>query len=100
MFEIKAFSDNLAHTLDPEDVCENHDSQKGGPFSRTHADGWTIRGYISEDYFYWVNYFEAEHPVFGRVWGDFEDMVCADSKEGYEAFVQAHGPNTWDYGDI
>jgi hypothetical protein len=75
-----------------EEVC--------GPSTYTHADGWTISGSVSEDYYYWVNAFEASHPVFGRVWGDFETMVCADSEEGYNAFVSAHGPEVWDYYDI
>ena len=82
MFEIKPFSDGMAHTLDVEEVCEDHGSQVGGPFTLTHADGWTICGCISEDYYYWVNGFDASHPVFGRVWGDFEDVVYADSQEG------------------
>jgi hypothetical protein len=47
-----------------------------------------------------VSDFEAFHPVFGRVWGNFEDVVYADSNEAYDAFFQAHTPNTWDYQDI
>lgn len=92
--------DGLAHTLDAEEVCENHNGVKTGYFSRTHADGWTISGVVREDWFVWVNDFEAHHPTFGRVWGNFEESVSADSKEGYEAFYASHGPTTWDYGEI
>lgn len=55
-----------ALTLSSDEVCENHNSQVGF-FTRTHIDGWTISGVIHEDWYYWVNEFEATHPVFGRV---------------------------------
>ena len=99
---VKSFKDIVfsAYTLDPEEVCENHDGNSTGKFSRTHADGWTISGYVSEDWFTWVNEFEASHPDFGRVWGDFEEVVYADSEEAYVAFFAAHTPHEWDYGDI
>ena len=99
MFEIHFKDDGYAHTLDAEEVCENHGGKTGLSF-RLHADGWTIAGYIREDYFYWVNDFEASHPDFGRVWGDFEEVVYADSEEAYLAFIAAHAPDTWDYQDI
>lgn len=89
---------SMARTLDPEEVCE----QDGvtGFYSRTHEDDWTISGYITEDYYYWVNDFEAHHPVFGRVWGDFESTVFADSETAFDAFVSNHAPQEWDYWDI
>lgn len=88
-----------ANTLAAEEVCENHGSQAG--FStRTHKDGWAIAGIISEDYCYWVNDFEANHPVFGRVWGNFESVVFADSEDGFNDFLKKHPPEYWDYYDI
>ena len=100
MYQVQFERDGtMARTLDAEEVCENHGSRTGHS-SRLHADGWLITGYITEDYFYWVNAFEANHPAFGRVWGDFEELVCADSIEAYEAFIASHGPTTWDYWDI
>lgn len=100
MFEIEFdVQGSEARTLSPDEVCKDHGSLTGES-SCTHADGWTIQGVICEDYFYWVNNFEAQHPTFGRVWGNFEDKVFADSKEGYDAFCAAHGPQIWDYGDI
>lgn len=89
----------LAYTLSPEEVCENHNSQHGS-FSRTHKDGWTISGAVHEDYYCWVNDFEASHPDFGRVWGNFESKVFATSEEAYQDFFDKHTPNSWDYGDI
>jgi len=65
-----------------------------------HEDGWTITGEIHEDYYEWVNDFEAVHPVYGRVWGDFEKEVYADNEEGYQNFYKNHTPEAWDYGDI
>lgn len=76
-----------ALTLSPDDIG-------------THEDGWTIEGRIWEDYFEWVNYFEASHPVYGRVWGDFEDEVYADLQEGFDHFYEHHTPCEWDYYDI
>lgn len=76
-----------ALTLDPSDLG-------------THEDGWTVEGEVSEDYYEWVNHFEATHPVFGRVWGDFEDEVYADSEEGFQHFYEHHTPRAWDYWDI
>ncbi len=90
---------SLARTLSAEEVCKDHGSLTGWS-SCTHSDGWTIQGVIREDYYYWVNHFEAQHPVFGRVWGDFEHEVFADSQEGYDAFYASHGPQSWDYDDI
>lgn len=71
-----------------------------GVHERTHETGWTIRGEIHEDYYTWVNYFEATHPKFGKVAGDFEAEVTADSQEGFDDFWKNHEPEAWDYGDI
>lgn len=94
----KVFSSE-AYTLHPEEVRGGFDSETG-LYTRTHADGWTISGHVSEDYYEWVNEFEAHHPSFGRVWGDFESEVFADSEEGYAAFFEQHTPHQWDYWDI
>lgn len=65
-----------------------------------HESGWTINGEIHEDYYEWINEFEASHPQYGRVWGNFEDEVHADSEEGFAHFYANHPPSAWDYGDI
>ena len=67
---------------------------------KTHENGWTISGDICEDYYSWVNKFEAVHPELGKVWGDFEDEVYADSKVGYQDFYENFPPKAWDYQDI
>jgi len=69
-------------------------------YSRTHESGWVITGVICEDYFYWVDEFEAYHPIYGNVKGAFEHTVYADSEEGFQHFYQNHPPDAWDYGDI
>jgi len=93
------FSDGGALTLNPEEVCEN-EASSGIEYSRTHKDGWTIKGVIQEDYYAWVNEFEASHPKYGKVWGDFEVKVYADSEEGFQHFYKHHEPDAWDYMDI
>ena len=79
--------EHMAHTLEPS-------------YIGTNDSGWVIKGRIHEDGFEWVNEFEAEHTEYGIVWGDFEVIVYADSKEGYEHFVENHPPLKWDYYDI
>jgi len=76
-----------ARTLHPDDLGE-------------HSSGWKIEGEVHEDWCEWVNEFEAVHPVYGRVWGDFEDTVYADSAKGYKHFVANHPFEEWDYYDI
>ena len=76
-----------ARTLDPEYVG-------------TNDSGWTIIGEIHADGLEWVNYFEATHPDFGWVRGDFEEVVEARSKRAYEHFVKHHPTSVWDYHDI
>ncbi len=88
-----------ALTLGAGEVCDNH-GMETGDHERLHSDGWLIRGFIMEDYFYWVNRFEARHREHGRVWGDFEDTVYADSEAGFARFYEQHGPVAWDYAEI
>lgn len=76
-----------ARTLSPSDLGEN-------------PSGWTITGVVCEDYFEWVNYFEATHPTLGWVRGDYEDVVEAKSKKAYAHFIEHHPPYEWDYWDI
>lgn len=78
---------HLASTLDPE-------------YLGTHNNGWTINGEVHEDYYTWVNEFEAVHLIFGRVWGNFEYTVYADTREGYSDFVNHFPVSYWDYWDI
>jgi hypothetical protein len=87
-----------ALTLHPSEVTET--DAESGIHTRTHADGWTITGEIHEDYYTWVNAFEATHPTLGRVWGDFENEVFADNDAGFAHFYKHHQPEAWDYGDI
>ena len=91
-------SEGGALTLDTSEVTDG--SEEEGIHQKTHSDGWTIKGEVREDYYVWVNEFEAEHPKFGKVWGNFEEKVFADSEEGFNDFFEKHEPNQWDYGDI
>lgn len=75
-----------AFTLDADDIG-------------VHEDGWAINGKVWEDYFTWVNEFEAIKNG-KRVWGDFEKVVYCTSLEALEDFLENHKPDTWDYWDI
>ena len=65
-----------------------------------NASGWQVKAQVHEDYYEWVNYFEAFHPSYGLVFGDFESMVFASSDEALENFLKHHPVEEWDYYDI
>lgn len=88
-----------ALTLRTEEVHKG-DVIGGKTYSRTHVDGWTITAKIVEDEYQWINDFEAEHNAYGRVWGNFEDKIYADSEEGFKHFFKRHKPLYWDYESI
>ncbi len=92
-------SDGGALTLRASEVCEVGNDVTG-KLTRTHSDGWTISGEVQEDYYYWVNDFEASHPTLGKVCGNFEGEVHADSEEAFKDFWTRHEPEAWDYQDI
>ncbi len=77
-----------ANTLMPEDLGHHEES------------GWTVTGTICEDYYEWVNDFEAFHAQYGWVKGNFETEVRAKSKKAYNHFREFFNPTEWDYWDI
>jgi hypothetical protein len=99
-FGIDFNSSGGALTLTPSEVTNSEHYSYNQEYEMTHPDGWTIKGVIWEDYYTWVNAFEAVHPIFGKVWGDFEKEVFADTEEGFNDFYSKHTPEAWDYGDI
>ena len=98
-FGVDFHSHGGALTLPQSYVVDNEDVESG-THTRTHDSGWTITGMLHEDYFVWVNEFEAKHPVYGEVKGDFEREVVATSQEAFEHFYRHHPPEAWDYQDI
>lgn len=101
-------SEGSAYTLSAGEVanCLQNANMNGGVkyqigySERNHEDGWVIKGCVQEDWAYWVNEFEAEHPIYGMVFGNFESEVYATSEEGYKHFFENHGPESWWYEDI
>jgi hypothetical protein len=87
---IKPPHTNSAHTLPASYVTKQRlpDGYHDPAILERHhpATGWTILGAVMVDYVPWVNAFEAEHPVHGRVWGDSESEVRADSQAAYNVF--------------
>ncbi len=50
---------------------------------KTHGSRWTISATLNDgDGFSWINEFEATHPVYGYVKGDFDILVIASSEIG------------------
>ena len=111
-FGIEREYDTQMITLSIKEIIENYSEDNGddcetGMYERTHFDGWVIRGLVTEDYFYWVDYFEAVHPFYGRVWCSDSDSgiigqnitIHADSEDGYKAFCESHSFTRWDSDD-
>lgn len=80
-------SGDMAYTLDPEDIG-------------TDSNGWKVKGKIYEDYYEWVNEFEATKGKSSFVKGDFENFIECSSLEDLDEFLSLHMPETWDYRDI
>lgn len=100
-FGVDFHSSGGALTLNANEVGPSYStSYEAPPDSFTHPDGWTITAKVHEDYYEWINDFEATHPTFGRVWGNFESEVHADSEEAFADFYAKHTPSAWDYWDI
>lgn len=89
-FGVHFFSEGGALTLPVSYVSSTDESY--GNHSNTHKSGWTINEEIREDYYTWVNDFKAEHPDYGRVYGNFEKAVYATSELGFEHFMKNHPP--------
>lgn len=90
-----------AYTLAPSEVKEDVSVEDyGHEFTRTHEDGWTITGVIEEDYYVWVNDFEATKENGSFVRGNFEDEIKASSVKALKDFLKNHTPDAWDYWDI
>ena len=78
---------SMARTLYPADLGQ-------------HDSGWNVTGKVVEDWYEWVNDFEATHPTYGNIKGNFEVEVVAETQEAFDHFIAHHPPNEWDYYDI
>ena len=96
----KSYACAPAYTLHPSEVAENYNVNDGVAYTRTHKDGWTISGEITEDWYEWVNDFSATKNDGSFVKGNFEWEIQASSVEAVEDFIKNHTPSYWDYWDI
>ena len=99
-FTFAAPQNDLAHTLSPNYVTDSNDPDTYSYYEKTHESWWTIGATIVEDHYYWINEFEATHPVYGSVKGDFDILVIATSELGFNNFIENHPYDEWDYQDI
>lgn len=58
--------------------------------------GWTISGSDDSGSGEWVECFEASHPGYGQVWGNFGNLVFADSEKAFKHFLKNHPPEEWE----
>jgi len=98
-FGVDFHSEGGALTL-PLSAIDETERKFSGISKRRHDSGWTISGEVQEDYYRWVNSFEAYHQKYGKVYGDFEENVVAESEEAFAHFYKHHTPYSWDYADI
>lgn len=94
------FSEGGALTLPTTAIVDRPGVTAGREYTLTHKNGWTVTGVLIEDWYEWVNDFEASHPTYGRVYGNFENEVYADSEDGFQDFYENFTPDAWDYWDI
>ena len=82
---------------------QGHDAYTLPPVIGLFDDGWEIKAEIQEDYYKWINDFEAvkhDGDKLHTVKGNFENEVICSSLEALEDFLTNHMPEEWDYGDI
>lgn len=80
---------DIVHTIDDKFIGMNADSD------------WTIHAHEECDYYTWYEYFWAEHPILGTVFGHIDDGVFV--KGGTKAlkhFLKHHPYTEFCYGDI
>jgi len=65
-----------------------------------NVSGWTISGEVFRDYYSWVNSFEATHPDYGAIKGDYEDKILVETEAAWQHFYQYHPPEQWSYMEI
>jgi hypothetical protein len=100
-----------ARTLDPLEVFDGYIFHGCGAknvtipdrdkiYTRTHESGWTICAEIKEDWFEWIDDFEASHPIYGKLYGTFEYEVFYETDDALDHFMKHHPFEEWDYYDI
>lgn len=96
------FKNKLHNTRTLNVLCvQDSEIPKTGFYIKYHEHtSWTIIGNCIEDWFYWIDDFEAHHPTHGIIFGSFNKNVYAESKECFENFVSSHHYEEWDAGDI
>ena len=89
-----SYASSPAYTLSPNEVAEgNYTVNDGITYTRTHKDGWTISGEITEDWYEWVNNFEATKEDGSFVKGNFEYEITASSIKAVKDFLKNHAPS-------
>jgi len=64
------------------------------------STGWTVIGEVHEDYYKWINDFEAYKGKECYVKGDFENIIETSSLKALDVFLSHYTVNEWDYYDI
>lgn len=102
LYQHPIFTLNTSEVTAKNISCEHIIPGRKKIYHRTHEDDWCISGEIKSRCYqgiteFFVKQFQAEHPVYGKIMGDFEIEVYADSEEGFQHFYTHHKPVIWDY---
>lgn len=56
--------------------------------SKTHDNGWTVKGYIEGTNYFVVYKFEAEHPIHGYVKGNTQNEITCSNENAFQEFIK------------
>jgi hypothetical protein len=81
--------------IEVSDSIISKDFNKDKIYEKKHNDGWTIKGKINylkvkNDIRLSVTLFEAEHEIYGKIYGDLNDEIVISSIEAYNHFIFNH----------
>jgi len=65
-------------------------------YKKKHPSGWKISAKINEDYILFISDFKASHPHYGKLYGDYDKIIYAESDEAYNHFIENHPPDMHD----
>jgi hypothetical protein len=99
MFKTEPYNGLYTRILDIKVVTDDKHCE-GGFHTKTNSSGWTVSATVKCDYYRWIESFEAQHKIYGRVYGDFSKIVYATTKKGYLDFIKNHPPHDLDQDDI
>lgn len=79
--------------LDEELIKNEHLVQSGVIYEKLNTSGWNIKAKVCMDrnYELYIDYFEAEHPTYGKIIGDLDsNKIHVASLDAFKHFTDNH----------